>query len=71
MRAVRRLRELEARAQAARKELSALEAESIRLRDRIRDDTDAFVALMPRMMQAREVQRMAERAIAIAREPGR
>lgn len=71
MRVSRRLRELEARAQVARQELYALEAESVRLRDQIRECTDAFAGLIPRMMQARDVQRLAERAIAIAREPAR
>ena len=71
MRAWRRVRELERRAQAARQELSALEAESIRLRDQLRDAGDALAALIPRMMTARDVQRLAERAVALAREPPR
>jgi hypothetical protein len=69
--ATRRVRELEERARAAREALSSLEARSIALRERIREDSDAFAALIPQMMHARDVQRLAERAVAIAREPQR
>lgn len=71
MRVTRRIRDLEQRAHAARQELSALEAESIRLRDQLRDAGDALAALIPRMMAARDIQRLAERAVAQAREPAR
>jgi hypothetical protein len=65
------LKWLEARAFKLRSELATLEDRACRLRERIGADTAALDALTPLVLAAREAYRLAERGVAIAREPAK
>jgi hypothetical protein len=62
------IKKLEKAAGGFRDELARLEREGRHIRERSAADSAALAALTPRIMEARETYRLAERRLAIAQE---